>query len=89
MRMPTIDEALDALREGVKGREQDRLTAAAVRDHLANVREYLEDLHRRTESGRRVNEANSDLPPPSIGPTTVSTSPKLVCMLAFLTRRGR
>ncbi|MDG2049987.1 MAG: DUF294 nucleotidyltransferase-like domain-containing protein [Myxococcota bacterium] len=59
--MPTIDDALDALREGVKGREQDRLTAAAVRDHLANVREYLEDLHRQTESGRRVNEANSDL----------------------------
>ena len=61
MSMPTIDEALDGLREVVEGPEQDRATAAAVRAHLGNVRRYLEALHRESASGRQVNEAHSDL----------------------------
>ena len=61
MKIPAIDAALDTLRDGTEGREQDRLTASAVREHLVNVREYLEDLHRQSASGRMVNEANSDL----------------------------
>ena len=61
MSMPTIDEALDGLREVVEGPEQDRATAAAVRAHLGNVRRYLEQLHRESASGRKVNEAHSDL----------------------------
>jgi [protein-PII] uridylyltransferase len=32
-----------------------------VRAHLEDVRAHLETLHRSTRSGRRVNEANSDL----------------------------
>ena len=61
MKIPAIDDALDSLRDGTEGREQDRLTASAVREHLVNVREYLEGLHQQSASGRTVNEANSDL----------------------------
>ena len=36
-------------------------TAPAVREYLTQVRTYLEALHRESGSGRRVNEAHSDL----------------------------
>lgn len=61
MAAPTIDEALDRLRDAEGDRDRDREMAAAVRAHLEKVRSHLAELHRRSESGRAVNEANSDL----------------------------
>jgi len=61
MAAPTIDEALDALRDGAGDGDGDRAMAAAVRTHIEKVRLHLEELHRRSGSGRVVNEANSDL----------------------------
>ncbi|MCA9509282.1 MAG: [protein-PII] uridylyltransferase [Myxococcales bacterium] len=56
---PSIDPLLAELPRPV-GRES-REAVAAVRAYLAEVRGYLEALHREEKSGRVVNEANSDL----------------------------
>jgi len=59
MSAPTIDRELEVLRGADSAR--DREVAAVVRAHLEQVRTYLTELHQRSDSGRVVNEANSDL----------------------------
>ncbi|MBW2383437.1 MAG: HD domain-containing protein [Deltaproteobacteria bacterium] len=56
---PSADARLDRLRQ--MGVQDDRMVAEAVRLHLADVREYLAELHEKSSSGRVVNQANSDL----------------------------
>ncbi|MCG8592657.1 MAG: [protein-PII] uridylyltransferase [Proteobacteria bacterium] len=56
---PSVDAFLAALPPA--GEEGDRDTVPAVRAYLKEARSYLEALHRENGSGRRVNEANSDL----------------------------
>jgi [protein-PII] uridylyltransferase len=41
--------------------ERQNAVAPAVKRYLAEARIYLESMHRETQSGREVNEANSDL----------------------------
>lgn len=55
--------AIDAHLEGLPADPQERsdVVASRVKAYLMEVREYLERLHRESRSGRRVNEANSDL----------------------------
>jgi [protein-PII] uridylyltransferase len=57
--VPSIDQLLASLPSDPKAREN--AVAPIVKQYLVGVREHLEALHRSTGSGRRVNEANSDL----------------------------
>lgn len=56
---PKIDARLAEVERPV-GRES-REVVACVKAYLEDVREYLGELHREQDSGRIVNEANSDL----------------------------
>jgi [protein-PII] uridylyltransferase len=58
-RIPAIDVHLAAL--PIEGEERIRAVPGVVKAFLAEVRAHLEWLHRSGESGRRVNETNSDL----------------------------
>lgn len=58
-RAPTIDTFLADLPAEPDARQA--AVAPAVRRYLADVRQHLAALHRRSRSGRVVNEANSDL----------------------------
>jgi [protein-PII] uridylyltransferase len=55
---PEIEAALATLPREREARQN--AVAPAVRGFLADLRRYLEELHRTSSSGRRVNEANSD-----------------------------
>src|SRR5690606_32758231 len=59
----TSAPSIDAYLEGLPAAPDERQNAVvpAVRRYLADVRGYLAELHREAGSGRRVNEANSDL----------------------------
>jgi len=56
---PSIDRHLERLPTEPGAREA--AVAPIVKTYLAEVRAHLEALHRSSKSGRRVNEANSDL----------------------------
>ena len=56
---PSIDQHLARLPVDPDARED--AVAPIVKAYLAEVRAHLEALHRSSASGRRVNEANSDL----------------------------
>jgi len=56
---PKIEDCLAGLPSDPD--ERQNAVAPAVRGFLESGRAYLEALHRSSESGRRVNEANSDL----------------------------
>lgn len=58
-RPPSILEHLAGLPDETEAKVQ--AVPSAVKAYLAQVRDHLEWLHRTSESGRRVNEANSDL----------------------------
>lgn len=58
-RPPSIDRFLAGLPDEPDARQA--AVVPAVRSYLAAVREHLAALHRSSGSGRRVNEANSDL----------------------------
>ena len=58
-RAPSIDAFLADL--PVEPDARQAAVVPAVRGYLAEVRRYLAALHRSSGSGRRVNEANSDL----------------------------
>jgi len=58
-RAPSIDTFLADLPGEPDARQV--AVAPAVRRYLAEVRNHLAKLHRRSDSGRRVNEVNSDL----------------------------
>ncbi len=59
MNAPTIEDFLaDLPRDPEK---KLNAVAPAVREYLKGVRSHLEELHRSSGSGRRVNEQNSDL----------------------------
>lgn len=58
-RPPSIDAQLGELPSEPDARQN--AVAPAVKRFLASARDYLETLHREYGSGRRVNEANSDL----------------------------
>jgi [protein-PII] uridylyltransferase len=59
MSAPSLDPHLAAIAPADDWR--DRKVASAVRAYLGEVRTHLAELHRESESGRVVNEANSDL----------------------------
>ncbi|CAM9323031.1 unnamed protein product, partial [Discosporangium mesarthrocarpum] len=56
---PSIDSELAEL--PIEPDARQNAVAPAVKRFLASAREYLEGMHRESGSGRRVNEANSDL----------------------------
>jgi [protein-PII] uridylyltransferase len=56
---PTIDDYLAELPADAEAKVNE--VAPAVRKYLEEGRSYLEALHQESGSGRRVNEANSDL----------------------------
>jgi [protein-PII] uridylyltransferase len=58
-RIPTIDEHLATL--PLEGEERVRAVPGVVKAFLKEMRAHLEWLHGSGESGRRVNETNSDL----------------------------
>lgn len=58
-RPPSIDRFLAGLPADPAARQA--AVAPAVRAYLEEARRFLAHLHARSESGRRVNEANSDL----------------------------
>ena len=57
-RVPSFDDHLATLPADTV--ERVRAVPSVVKSYLAEVRTYLDWLHRSTESGRRVNETNSD-----------------------------
>lgn len=59
VRPPSIDSELAEL--PIEPDARQNAVAPAVKRFLASAREYLEGMHRESGSGRRVNEANSDL----------------------------
>jgi [protein-PII] uridylyltransferase len=58
-RAPSIDALLVGLPDDPDAKIQ--AVAEIVKTHLSEVRAHLEGIHRTSGSGRRVNEANSDL----------------------------
>ncbi len=56
---PTPDARFDSLPADPDARQN--AVTPMVKAFLGDVRAHLEELHRTTQSGRRVNEANSDL----------------------------
>lgn len=56
---PSIEAFLAELPEEIEARQN--AVAPAVKEYVSAVRAHLESLHRESGSGRRVNEANSDL----------------------------
>lgn len=58
-RIPAIDDRLAQL--PLASEERVRAVPGVVKAYLTDVRAHLEWLHRSSESGRRVNERNSDL----------------------------
>ncbi|HPG26938.1 MAG TPA: DUF294 nucleotidyltransferase-like domain-containing protein, partial [Myxococcota bacterium] len=61
--MTLAGPSIDAYLADLPADPQARTNAVApkVKAYLADAREALERLHRASESGRRVNEANSDM----------------------------
>ena len=52
--------ALETTLQELRGADSERGVAQLVRRYVDETREYLAAIHKSSESGRAVNEANSD-----------------------------